>query len=69
MARPILETIRIILRNSIMWNRDIQDKLIELSLIVLRRPASTGYICKDDAIQITCGAKVFAQVSGCVLDG
>ena len=52
MIRPMLEAIRNILRNMIMWNKNIQDELIELSPIVLHRPASMCNICKRHAIQI-----------------
>jgi hypothetical protein len=52
MVRPILETIRNILRNIILQNIESPNKSIELCPIVIHRPASLCLLCKQEKIQI-----------------
>ncbi|CAF2862033.1 unnamed protein product [Rotaria sp. Silwood2] len=52
MVRPMLEAMRNILRNSIIWNMDTPRKLIELNPIVLYRSAAVCYTCQRDVVQL-----------------
>lgn len=52
MIRPILETMRNILRNIILQNIMSQNKSIELYPVVIHRSASVCLICKQEKIQI-----------------
>ncbi|CAF1213752.1 unnamed protein product [Rotaria sordida] len=51
MIRPMLEAMRNILRNLILWNIYTPNKLIELNPIVLHRSAAVCYTCQPDVIQ------------------
>ncbi|CAF3955353.1 unnamed protein product [Rotaria sp. Silwood2] len=52
MIRPMLEAMRNILRNSIIWNMDAPKKSIELNPIVLYRSAAVCYTCQRDVVQL-----------------
>jgi GTP-binding protein EngB required for normal cell division len=51
MIRPMLETMRNILRNMIMCKMDSLNKTIELSAEALRHPAAICSACKHDSMQ------------------
>jgi hypothetical protein len=52
MVRPILETVRNILRNTILWNMESPNKSIELCSIVIHRPATLCRLCNPNKIVI-----------------